>query len=210
MLNRLMRSVRAWFTGDARLVRKLSDANNLVAHYQEQLEREQRAARLRTLAAASAPKGCPTCRLLRERVTFLEDVLAQYTSRRSMVGELNCIRALVPTESDDQTTFDAVQACLAKVRKERDASSKALFDVAIALEEADGGRSGTYENGPPRIRALGDQNRQLAKQLAECRRDRASQSELIAKLVPPAPPWTPLPPEVPAQPVAENGGEVRP
>ena len=69
-------------------------------------------------------------------------------------GDLNRIRSLVPTASDEQTTFDAVKAYLTKVHKERDASSKALFDVAIALEEADGGRSGTDENGPPRIRAI--------------------------------------------------------
>ena len=41
-----------------------------------------------------------------------------------------------------------------RLRRERDAARSALFKVALALEEADGGRSGTYENGPSRIHAL--------------------------------------------------------
>ena len=77
MLSRLVRSVRDWFTGDARLRRLLRDANDTVNYYKGQLELERRVARMRTRLAASAPEGCPTCRLLRQRVTFLEDVLAE-------------------------------------------------------------------------------------------------------------------------------------
>ena len=93
-------------------------------------------------------------KLCDERDTAMHEADAWKHKADTLGADLNRIRSLVPTASDEQTTFDAVQAYLAKVHKERDAASKALFDVAIALERADGGASGTYENGPPRIRAL--------------------------------------------------------
>lgn len=107
MLSRLVRSVRDWFTGDARLPEFSLDVEDEAQL--QQLRRELREAKAwtgfyKSLASERRVEGERLERVvesqknlvdaLRQRVTFLEDLLAETENETEATRELDVLRAM--------------------------------------------------------------------------------------------------------------------
>lgn len=118
-------------------------------------------------------------KLCDERDTAMHEADAWKRKADKLGGDLNRIRSLVPTASDEQTTFDAVQAELARLRQAIEAQSCEMIGAAKLLRDAD--NLSLPAEAQTAIAAMRDVGPELAKAGIQVG-PRCSHAEAVAQL----------------------------